>query len=80
MTNREYLNTLSTMDFALTIDDIMFQSLRNFLLLKSSKLEIDKAKLLQLKVEAENHGFTDLDNLGLFNFYKWLEEEYCESN
>ena len=80
MTNREYLNTLDNKDFALVVDDIMFQCLHNFLFMKSSKLETDKASFKRLKEEAKAAGFMDMDNLGLFTFYKWLEANYNESN
>lgn len=80
MTNREYLNTLDNKDFALVVDDIMFQCLSNVLLMKASKLQSDRDPLKNFEEEAKEAGFTDMDNLGIFKFYKWLEANYNEDN
>lgn len=80
MTNRDYLNTLDNKNFALVVDNIMFQCLSEVLLMKASKLQSDRDSLKKFEEEAKEAGFTDLDNLGIFKFYKWLEEEYDESN
>lgn len=80
MTNKEYISSLNSKDFALVVDDIMFQCLRNVLLLKHSNLDADKKRYVMIQEAAREAGFTDMDNLGIFEFYKWLEEEYNESN
>ena len=48
--------------------------------MKASKLQSDRDPLKNFEEEAKEAGFTDLDNLGIFKFYKWLEEEHNESN